>query len=234
MKPKTDLHELIRSMSMSEKRYFHRFSSLHTVGERNNYQRLFDRIAGMNVYDEGSLKKKFHGETFIRHLPSEKNYLYNQVLDALNSFHRDRTFLSRHTAGLAKIEMLFHRGLFRQCRTLVLKLKKEAYLFEKFSLVMIILRWENLLYIQEENDKALNRGLWEEIRILEVMRIQTILTQIAFNIQVTIDKGEASPAFIRKAERELKRNLPSDLQVSSFWTRYYYHSSIGQIGRAHV
>ncbi|HTL81198.1 MAG TPA: hypothetical protein VL651_05815 [Bacteroidia bacterium] len=227
MKPKEDLHQLIQSMSMSEKRYFHIYSSRHTVGEVNNYQRLFDFIAKQERYDEAEVKKYFKGETFIHHLPSEKNYLYYQVLDSLNSFHREKTFLSRHSAKLATIEMLFQRGLFHQCKALIKRQKKEAYLLEKFSVLLLLLRWETLVFIKDEDDKNLNKSIWEELRVLEVMRVQTVLTQIAFNIQIQIDKGHATPAFIRESERELKKNLPANLQVSSFWTKYYYHSSIG-------
>ena len=39
---KEALFDLIKSMTMSEKRYFKIYSSKHTIGEKNEYIRLFD------------------------------------------------------------------------------------------------------------------------------------------------------------------------------------------------
>ena len=38
------VHELIKSLTKSEKRYFKLMSSRHTIGEENNYVILFDAI----------------------------------------------------------------------------------------------------------------------------------------------------------------------------------------------
>ena len=133
MKPSEDLHQLIKNMSMSEKRYFKIHSTRHVIGYNNNYIHLFDEIDKQAEYDEAKVKKVFSKETFIKHLPSEKNYLYNHILDSLNAFHKDRTFLTRYSNVLMNIEILYNKGLFEQCRKVIQKAKKEAYLLEKFS-----------------------------------------------------------------------------------------------------
>ena len=73
MKPSTELFQLIKSLSKSEKRYFKLTSSLQS-GEKN-YMKLFDAIEEQTEYDEDAIKSKFKTETFIKHLPSEKNHL---------------------------------------------------------------------------------------------------------------------------------------------------------------
>ncbi|HEY6162860.1 MAG TPA: hypothetical protein VI112_16645 [Bacteroidia bacterium] len=229
MKASSELHELIRGMNMSEKRYFKIYSSRHIIGERNNYMRLFDAIARQEVYAEAEIKKQFTGETFIRHLPSEKHYLYRQVLDSLNAFNREKTFLSRYSNILISVEILYNRGLFAQCHRLIRKAKKEAYSLEKFSMLLLLLRWETLIHIKNEDELNLNKSIAEELRILEMMRIQYVLMQVAFNVQVHIDRNNITPSFIRKSEKELKRNLPANSTVDSFWARYYYHSTLGLI-----
>lgn len=70
MRPSTELFNLIKSLSKSEKRYFKLTSSLQS-GEKN-YMRLFDAIEAQDEYDEAAIKGKFEGETFVKHLPSEK------------------------------------------------------------------------------------------------------------------------------------------------------------------
>ncbi len=227
MKTSDDLHQLIRSMSMSEKRHFKIHSARHTIGQGNNYALLFDAIAKQEIYDESALKKQFHGETFIRHLPSGKNYLYHHVIDSLNIFHRDKTFFSRYAQLITTIEILFNRGLFSQCKKVIRKAKTEAYRVERFSMLLLILRWETLLYIKDEDDRNLNKSIAEELRLLEVIRVQSTLMQIAFNIQIRVDKGNVPATYFRSMEKLLKQSLPSTPQWDSFWAKYYYHSAMG-------
>ena len=78
MKPSTELFQLIKSLTKSEKRYFKLSSSLQS-GEKN-YLKLFEAIELQNEYDEEAIKEQFKAETFIKHLPSEKNHLYNLIL----------------------------------------------------------------------------------------------------------------------------------------------------------
>ena len=56
------LHELIQSLTKSEKRYFKLLSSRHTIGEENNYILLFDFIEKQDLYDEEQLKSHFKGK----------------------------------------------------------------------------------------------------------------------------------------------------------------------------
>jgi tetratricopeptide (TPR) repeat protein len=225
MKPSEELHQLIKSMSMSEKRYFKIHSTMHVIGGTNNYIRLFDSIEQQEVYNEEEIKEKFKGETFIRHLPSEKHYLYNQILESLNSFNRERTFLSRSSNALISIEILYNKGLFDQCLKQISKIKKEAYELEKISALLIILRWETIVYIKQEDGKKINAAIQEEQRLLQIMSIQTPLMQLAFNIQIEIDRGRVSTDYLKKQESELERLFPKDARTNSFWSKYYYHSS---------
>lgn len=233
MKPSEDLHQLIRHMSMSEKRYFKIYSSRHVIGYNNNYVQLFDAIDRQTEYDEEKIKNYFGKTTFVKHLPSEKHYLYNLILDGLNAFHKDRTFLTRYSNILMNIEILYNKGLFDQCRKLINKAKKDAYLLEKFSLLFLIIRWETLIYIKDEDVKGLHKSFQEELRILEVIRIQSALMQIAFNIQIEIYKGRVSDSFLHNMEQEIKRYYPPLKEYNSFWARYYYYSAMGLIHSVH-
>ncbi|MFI5151445.1 MAG: hypothetical protein ACHQRM_17085 [Bacteroidia bacterium] len=227
MKASEDLHQLIHSMNMSEKRYFKIHASLHIIGKQNNYIRLFDAIEKQDKYDENELKLKFKGDTFIKHLPSEKHYLYQQLLESLNAFSQNKTFLSRHNSILTSIEILYNRGLFFQCRKLIRKARAEAASLEKFSILYQIVHWETLLDIKDEDEKSLNKSLKEEQRILETMQYQSALMQIAFYIQIQIDKGQTSSVFIREQELELERlHTAALLERDSFWSGYYYYSGI--------
>jgi hypothetical protein len=227
MTPSEELHQLIKSMNMSEKRYFKIYSSRHVIGGKNNYIRLFDSIDRQESYNEAEIKKHFAGETFIKHLPSEKNYLYHNVLDSLTFFYKEKTFLARYCNILIEIEILYNKGLFDQCKKLINRSKKEAYSLEKFSVLLLILRWETLIYIKDEEEKNLYRNFDEEIRILDIVRTQSAFMQLAFNIQIQIDKGNVSKELITESEKRLKQLYPKEKEKTSFWINYYYHASKG-------
>jgi len=227
MKSSDELHQLIKSMNMSEKRHFKIHSSRHVIGEKNNYLHLFDAIAAQQVYEEAEIKKQFSDSTFIKHLPSEKHYLYNHVLESLNSFNKEKTFLSRHANILISIEILYNRGLFAQAKKIIRKAKAEAYSLEKFSVLLLLVRWETIIFIKDEDEKNLDENISEELRILEVMRIQYQLMRYAFSIQIHIDKGHNSVPYLNSQERAMKKSGPASERVNSFWAKYYYHSSIG-------
>jgi hypothetical protein len=229
MKASPDLHQLIKSMSMSEKRHFKLFSSGHVGGDSKNYLRLFDAISRQENYDEEKIRQEFGGDSFVRHLPAEKNYLYAHLLESLNAFNREKTFLARHANYLISIELLFNRGLFSQSQKLIRKAKAEAYTSEKFSTLLFLLRSETLIAINKEDDKALNRSLREEIRIMEIMKTQTLLMQLAFNIQIQIDQGKVPETFLQDSLKGLREYYPLQRDKQSFWINYYYQSSLGLI-----
>ena len=92
MKPSTELFKLIKSLTKSEKRFFKLSSSLQ-AGDKN-YLKIFDYIEKQNEYNEEDLKAAFAKETFIKHLPSEKNHLYKLILKSLRSFYSEQSVIS--------------------------------------------------------------------------------------------------------------------------------------------
>lgn len=229
MKASDDLFLLIRNMSMSEKRQFKIHSTRHVIGEKSNYVGLFDAIAAQQEYDEEAIKKQFSDTATLRHFPSEKSFLYQNILDSLNQTNRHRTFLSRYCQILTSIELLYSKGLFRQCKKIIEKAKPEAYSLEKFSILLLLLRWEVILDIKDEDEAGLNRNFNEEARILETMRIYAAFMQLAFTIQVRVDRGKMSDAFLKEVEERAERLYPRSEKHNCFWTRYYYYSAKGLI-----
>lgn len=57
MKPSTELHDLIKSLNKSEKRFFKLHSALQSGPK--NYLKIFEAVDDQEVYDEELLKKKF-------------------------------------------------------------------------------------------------------------------------------------------------------------------------------
>jgi len=121
MRVSDDLFQLIKSMSKSEKGYFKKFASKHTIGEKNIYVKLFDAIEKMEAYDESVIKKRFSGEKFAEKLYSTKNYLFNLILKALSSYHAEKFVVSRLNMMMIELNVLFEKGLYKQFKTLLNK-----------------------------------------------------------------------------------------------------------------
>ena len=77
---KDTLHELIKYLSKSEKRYFKVYSSKHIIGSENNYNVLFDFIDKQRVYDEDEIFKFFKGELFLNRFSITKKRLYDYII----------------------------------------------------------------------------------------------------------------------------------------------------------
>lgn len=172
MKPSKELFYLIKSLTKSEKRYFKLSSSLQQ-GEKN-YVKLFDAIEAQNEYDEEEVKKAFKGTTFIQHLPSEKNHLYNLLLKSLRSFHSDKSVSSQMQEHLKNIQILFDKALYKECSKIVSKAKKIAREHEEFYFLLELINWDRVLmeegYVRGNFNKSIDALVKEEEDILEIQR----------------------------------------------------------------
>jgi hypothetical protein len=141
MKPTDDLFRLVHSLSKHEKRYFKLFAARYESKEKNNYIKLFDAIDRQEAYDEEQIKQLFRHEVFVRHLPSEKNYLYNLILDSLHVFYGE-VAEQKLAKRLHQANILFARGLFEQSEKILKRIKQQAEQQELYPLLLDILQLE--------------------------------------------------------------------------------------------
>ena len=172
MNPSEELFKLIKSLTKSEKRFFKLSSSLQS-GEKN-YIRLFDAIENQLQYNEEEIKKIFKNDTFINHLPSEKNHLYKLILKSLRAFSSENSVNSQLQDELKNVELLFVKSHFKECRKLVDRAKKLAYAYERFYYLFELINWEKQLleeeYLSGNFDKNLDFLIHEEQDVLEKLR----------------------------------------------------------------
>lgn len=172
MKPSTELFELVKSLSKSEKRFFKLSSSLQQ-GEKN-YLKIFEAIDKQDQYDEEIIKEQYEGETFVKHLPSEKNHLYRLILKSLRAFHADNSISSILKQEIKNIEILYKKALYKECNKFLLRAKRLASDYEKFYYLFELLSWEKLLleesYEQGEFGKDIDALIREEQEVIEKLR----------------------------------------------------------------
>ncbi|MBL0047223.1 MAG: hypothetical protein IPP32_03900 [Bacteroidetes bacterium] len=150
VKVSENLHQLIRSLSKPEKRYFKLHSSRHIIGEQNNYVKLFDAIDKQKEYNEGALLQLFKKEIFIKQFSIAKSRLYDSILRSLDAYNSDSSVDSQLKNMLHHAEILFKKTLYEQCIRILSSAKKLASKYEKHIALLDIYRWEKEL-IEKDN-----------------------------------------------------------------------------------
>lgn len=136
-------YQLIKNMTMSEKRYFKIFSKRHIIGTKNKYQVLFDYFD--SAAEENTeqaiawLEKKGIKADFFA---ADRNHLYNLILLSLNQFHHSRSLNFKIKNDLQTIEVLFYKGLYSDCLQVIQAAEKKANQCENFMLLLDILFWK--------------------------------------------------------------------------------------------
>ena len=101
------LYYLIKSLSKSEKRHFR----LYNKGDSNNYLLLFDAIEKQSHYDGIKIKETFKKKDFIKQLHVTKNYLNNQILKSLKSYHSKISKSAELKELIRDIEILLKKDI---------------------------------------------------------------------------------------------------------------------------
>lgn len=137
-KANSSLFDLIQSMTKSEKRYFKLMSSRHTIGDENNYVRLFDAIEKQTEYNEEALFDLFEGEAFLNRFSITKKRLSDHILSSLNSFHLTSSIEAQIYGQLQSADILFEKSLYDQCRKVLRSAEKLAQKYELSAILMQI------------------------------------------------------------------------------------------------
>ncbi|MNJ84849.1 hypothetical protein D3C87_23090 [compost metagenome] len=157
MKPSNELYKLIKSLTKSEKRFFKLSSALQS-GEKN-YLKIFDFIEKQGAYKEEDLKEFFQNETFVKHLPSEKNHLYRLILKSLRVYYSEQSASSILKQELKNVEILYNKALYKECEKFVQRAKSLAVEHEEFYYWYELISWEKKLLEAAYEDGEFSRNL---------------------------------------------------------------------------
>lgn len=140
MKNKSDLFDLIQSMSKSEKRYF---SLAAKKGGRRSlrYLELFQAINEMESYTEEALQKAYGSS-----LPTDKHYLYEALLQSLRDYNSSKSQAARIKEMILDADYLYKRGLYRQSEARLGQAKRLAIELDD-QLALLEISREQLNYV---------------------------------------------------------------------------------------
>lgn len=110
--PSTAVHQIIHSMTASEKRYFQQYAGRQAAGEPQQYLTLFQILCQQPVYDEAAAGRQMPGQPGKGHFAVVKRHLYQHLLDALSQYHRRNNPSERLKGKLHAAQILRDKGLF--------------------------------------------------------------------------------------------------------------------------
>lgn len=137
------LFKLVKSLSTAEKRYF-KVVANKKGDASNKYIVLFDAIDAQDSFDDLALMEVvYKGEEIKSRKYSElKGYLFDVILKTLQSYDERSSVFNRISILMHNVDVLFKRGHMQLCKEELRKAKKLAQLYEEFTTLYEILKWE--------------------------------------------------------------------------------------------
>ena len=132
---------MIQSMSPAEKVYFKRYANRFWENSNRKSIILFEQLIKTGSADINKNKKKNNPE-LQKHLPTDRNRLYELILDSLQSFYANTSVDKQVYDLLGKVEVLHNRGFFEPARKILSKARKLAQGYEKYDMLISINQWE--------------------------------------------------------------------------------------------
>lgn len=150
---KTDgLHELIRSLTKTEKRHFKVSVSSPFQGAEHRYLELFDVLAGMENFDPNQIQSKMQWESFKKSYPVAKKYLQEKILNGLHAYQKKNNTPRRLKEIIAHVEVLMDRNLHRQAAKKIAHGKRLGEKAEALIQLLEILLLQRRLMISDKNN----------------------------------------------------------------------------------
>lgn len=141
------LHQLIRSLTATEKGYIKKQSGVHVIGEQNKYIKLFDAIDKQKEYNEKEIIKKFKDDPILNNFAVAKNYLFRFILKSLESYHS--TVKGELRSSLNHVEILYNKNLPAVAKKILMKAKASARQYELYEFMEEIIDWEIVLLVED-------------------------------------------------------------------------------------
>lgn len=164
--PTNHLWELIQSLSWSEIQKFKERAFQHKRGKYTIQILLFDAVKSQKrTYDEAAIKKKFRGESWVKHFARHKQALHDNILAYIREANATET--SVLNGKLEDIQTLFAKRLFHHIPKRLEKAKELAQRMEAYSHLKKLLDYERELFKAWGNWGKIDELLAEEMDILE-------------------------------------------------------------------
>lgn len=142
----------------------------------SQYVQLFDAIDEMEYYDEEELVRKHKRKAFVKNLGMTKQYLQENILKSLCSFHTGIGIENDVYEKIKAAEIMKEKGLVSVSSKLLKKARSNARKYEKYNLLLQISQMEVMQLYPNDPEFFYERltSLYDEqVRALEIMRLDS-------------------------------------------------------------
>ena len=234
-----DTYQLVHSLTKAEKRYFQLSASLHVIGEKNNYLKLFEALNRQKKFDKTSISQEFKAQ----HLHLLKRHLQTTLLKSLRSFHATSSVAIQVYTMISETEILYKKGLTKSALKLVHHAKKIAAGNDLHLAMAQLLELEikllaishQLVHAQPKIKRAFEEA-YRQIKLYENF-------QNCFHFRMEVNAAHNKEILFRQPEdqkkylEEIKTLSKKDLSEKAKWELYNgagtYFSSIGDHEEGH-
>jgi hypothetical protein len=238
MKPTDNLHQLVKSLTGSEKRYFKVFSKRHVVGSLNKYEQLFDIYDTLpdDHYDDDDLKQKVKKKNLGKNLADDKKNLQEMIMRAMLNFHSGNSIDTQLNDLLAEEDFYRQKRLNELRRKTIAKAKEIAEKYENYTVLLTLADRETNMRIELEQDKLAEiadhvgeeQGKWlDKINTKQELSKLDHWIFIQYRMNAKKDSKELRDMIEHKISlASFKNHLPGssfkiDRNYFSIWSVYY-------------
>ncbi len=236
-----NLHEIIDSLTQSEKRYFSIYCSRHVIGEENKSLKLFNLVSSQDVYDPEAVMRQLSFVNTPDRLKRKKHQLYRLLLKSMAFYHSEDNSDLRLLEVAQQVQFLYSKGLYRQCIQLIDKAETEAIELEKYSALVVLLECRRRVLHRLADATGVQRSLQTLKKAMQQYDsvLNVMLHALSIHEDVSREGVFRSQEVADRTARKLTvmEGLPMD---GSFMAKYYqisaqgiYFSAIGEHG-AHM
>ncbi|MGL5889222.1 MAG: hypothetical protein ACRC3B_05020, partial [Bacteroidia bacterium] len=172
MKPGNSLHQLILSLSPSEKRYIRIYASRHSTDKTPRYLTLFDYLNEHENCSEAQLLEAIYPGKSRTTYAAEKQYLYEIILAGMRSYHSDRTLDLSINEAMADAAFLFGKQHYEDSIDYLNHARSLAQSGERWPALVELIKLECDIIKEKKNKGMLPELISQQQELEKVLAFQ--------------------------------------------------------------
>ena len=197
------------------------------------YEKLFDALNNWSEdhYDEKEFKKKNKGKTFLKNLPSDKNYLRELVLKLIRNYGSEGDPEAELPEMLLSIRLLINKGLKNQVNKLIEKAMRLGEETEQYNEMLVIndllLKFYRMSPGEAPYDakqiEQMDKDILDRIMLTrQALYLRTHIAEIQAGAQWQSREAEARTIMDSATSLSAKPHLPKRAELSLLNVRQIY------------
>lgn len=224
------IHDLIISLSQTEKRYFKLYSGFSSEKDNKAYMILFELIEKQKSYDEEKIKKTYG----IKHFAQKKKHLIEKIQESLRHYHQKDNYNNEIDNYIQEGKLLIKRSFYKQAFKALKRAESKAKDAELFTQQIRIKETETDLLRAEGNPDNLQNHiakLQEELprlikKIDQKLEIEKVFLQfVKFNQEIEFIRNTVQEKQLQTLmQSPILKTVPTEFSIITRINFHYIHA----------